>query len=53
MNIHYLATVRKFALDAVTDARHAPEAVRRELEAKYQRADAQYRRVLFGRRKAV
>lgn len=48
MTIHYLALVRKFCLDALTDARHAPESVRRELEAAYQRADADYRRAFFG-----
>lgn len=42
MNINYLASLRKFALDAVTDGRHAPEAVRRELEAKWRRADREY-----------
>lgn len=48
MNLSYLECVRKFARDALTDARHAPESVRRELEAAYQRADADYRRAFFG-----
>lgn len=42
MNLPYLECVRKFARDAVTDSRHAPEAVRRELEAKFRRADREY-----------
>lgn len=42
----YLGYVRKFALDALTDARTAPESVRREAEAAYQRADADYRRAM-------
>jgi hypothetical protein len=46
-NLSYLATVRKFALDALTDARDAPALKRSELESSYRVADAQYRRAFF------
>lgn len=43
-----LMRARGFGIEALTDARHAPESVRRELEAAYQRADTDYRRAFFG-----
>jgi hypothetical protein len=49
-HLSYLGTVRKFALDRVTDARNAPPSERSAAEREYNEADRAYRQAFFGRK---